>query len=229
MSVPVPKAKLDVQLSVGQLEELNAEAMKLADRLASNSDQIRTTRGKTFRMPGTELETPELTCIIVDYVNYFEFYKGKFKEDDPKPPVCVAASPTLSDMSPFEGVPEPQSDKCASCPRNVWIEGAGKECKNQMMLAVLPVNDQAGSRIMRLKISPTGLRFAAKHIATVTNAKDVPAPHPATVVSLLTFDPKPDYPSVRFSIAQPNPDYVAALSRRTEARQLLLQSPVRKS
>lgn len=222
----IVKAKSTPQLPAALLEELNAEALAIKERLnAPTGDYITATRNKTFKMPGADNEAPSLRCIVIDWVSMNQWYPGRYDPNNIKPPACVALGPKPLEMKPFDGSPDKQHADCGTCPKNQWAkDGSGKECKNQFLLALLPVDDQEKGPIMLLKVSPTGLKWFEKYVRTVTSS-GIPVPHPVSVITIISFDEKADYPSLRFATDGPNLDVGVGAARRKEAHERLMVAP----
>jgi hypothetical protein len=232
MTTPTPntsiqKAKIDLQLPADLKAEFAADALDIKNRLGQPSgDYIGVGRNKTFVMPGTEEESPQLRAIILDWVSVNQFYEGKYDPKNIRPPVCASIGVLVPDMKPLASAPKKQFDGlCADCPQNQWgSDGSGKACKNQRLLALLPVNDQADGPLMLVKVSPTGIKYFDKYAAMVANTNpDVP--HVVSMITAIYFDEAADYPSLRFRAESLNPDVVVAAGRRKEARQRLLVEP----
>lgn len=88
----------------------------------------------------------ELKVIVLCSVYENQMYLRPFDPKVPAPPDCYAFSdPDATEdpedhMAPHKQVETPQSDKCASCPKNVMgtaDTGKGKACKNVRRLAVV--------------------------------------------------------------------------------------------
>lgn len=225
-STIVAKAKSVPQLAPALLEELSADVIAIKDKIgAPSGDFITVGRNKTFKMPGQDAEAPMLSCIVVNWVTVNQYYKGRYDPNNIKPPVCVALGQTPKGMKPFDASPEKQHDDCDSCPQNQWAkDGSGKACKNQRLLAVVPADDPENGPLMLLRVSPTGIKHFDKYVQEITES-GAPVPHPVAVVTLIGFDPKVEYPTLRFKSDGPNPHIAAAAGRRKEALNRLLTPP----
>lgn len=222
----IVKAKSTPQLPANILEDLNAEVLAMKDRIgALSGDNIFVTRNKTFKMPGSDTEAPEITAVIIDWVTVNKYYPGKFDPKNIQPPVCVAIGQKEKELVPFADSPKKQSDDCASCPQNQFgSDGRGKACKNQRLLALLPPNDQAEGPLMLLNVSPTAIRHFDAYVNKITNS-GIQVPHPIAVVTTVFFDAASEYPSLRFRIEAPNDQIAVAYARRKEALSRLLTPP----
>lgn len=71
------------------------------------------------------------------------WYAADYTEGDAGAPDCMS----INGVTPDEGVPSPQADKCAMCQHNQWgskITPAGKKakaCQDNKRLAIVPVED----------------------------------------------------------------------------------------
>ena len=69
------------------------------------------------------------------------WYENGWDENANAPPDCASAN----GISPDQGVPKPQSNLCATCPKNAWGSapngGKGKACGDHRRLAVVPLAD----------------------------------------------------------------------------------------
>ena len=93
-----------------------------------------------------------------------------------------------------------------------------------ILLAVLPVANQAEGPVMLVKVSPTGIKFFDKYAAMVA-ATNADVPHVVSMITTIYFDAAAEYSSLRFRAEGLNPDVVTAAGRRKEARQRLLVEP----
>ena len=216
------KARVTQNVPVAYEEALAAEALEMKKRVgAVGGDYIGVNRDKTFRLPGGEA-SPAVAGFIVGFVAINQFYKGKYDPKNLAGPVCAAAGQNIADLRPFEKAPEKQNADCHTCWANQWgSDGKGKACKNQRQLALIAPDAQADGPIMLLKVSPTGTTFWDAYALEVTAA----AGALIKVVTMVTFDPKEDYPSLRFKLQGPNENWQTAFGRRAAAMERLLAEP----
>ena len=69
------------------------------------------------------------------------YYEAEYDPDESEgaPPTCSS----MDGVAPSRGVSEPQAEKCAVCPKNVWGEGKGGKgtaCRAQIRMAVATVD-----------------------------------------------------------------------------------------
>lgn len=85
-----------------------------------------------------------LDCVIVADTFENAFYKGKFDENNPQPPVCFAFGDDIATMKPHDASVSKQNPDCVSCPKNVFgtsETGRGKACKNIVRMALVNIVD----------------------------------------------------------------------------------------
>lgn len=217
----IKKARVE-NLPVNYEEELAKDKAVIKERIgALGGTYVRINRDKTFGLPGDQT-TPTLTGVIVEFAALNQYYKGRFDPKNLQGPVCVASGQIIHKLVPFERSPEKQAESCDACPMNQWgSEGRGKACKNQRQLALVAPDAQGDGPIMLLKISPTGVKFFDNFVAESMNVTGALIKQ----VTEISFDPKVDYPSLRFKIAGINDNWQEAFGRRAMARELLLAEP----
>lgn len=209
-------------------EILAQRAAALSKKLAPPSgDKIRVTQSKKFVFPdGTESPGP-FNAVILDFVSANEYYANPFVRGEFSPPDCFAIHEEPAQLKPSKNAPKPQSESCSSCHWNQYRtarQGNGKACKNTRLLALLPADADASTPIWLLSISPTGIQHWDRYAATIFAQFGAT---PARVVTTIAFDPKEDFPSVRFGNPVPLEDDKLPLfvSRLDQARDRLLVEP----
>jgi hypothetical protein len=209
-STAVVRAK--VALPADIQKSLQAEVASIQSRIgAPAGNRIKVTQKKTFRMPSGEESPGPIKAVILDFISGNYFYPGVYDPDDITPPDCFALGVEVATMVPHDTAPAKQSDACATCPQN-------------QLLALLAPDAQEDSPIMTLKVSPTGLRAYDGYVASIARSFQTP---PVGVITTISFDPTPDYPSLRFGEPEPCPPELLAIAmaRRDEAKQILLTPP----
>lgn len=205
-------------------ERLRAEVAGIQERLgAPGGDVISITQDKYFKLPDGTKHGGPMDVVIVDFVAGNYFYEGAYDPNNITPPACFAIGTNPTQLSPSDNSPVRQSDNCATCPMNQFgSDGKGKACKNSRLLALLPVDADADTPIMVLKVSPTGLKAYDSYVASVARSFQVP---PLGVVTEVCFDDSVTYASLRFKNPRPNENIELAFSRRDEARARLMTEP----
>lgn len=188
-----------------ELATKEASALAISDiqaRIAAEAETVQETVGRTtgnsikvdqrngtFSIPGLgDAESP-MDLVIVDYVTQNSYYDSVYNANDPKPPLCFAIGKKLNELKPSPNSPEPQADNCATCPMNEFgtaQNGVGKACKNSRILAVLPPDSAEGEDLMRLAVSPSGIKSFDKYVNGLSSRdKTIPITR-VTEVSVVT-------------------------------------------
>lgn len=208
-------------LTIKQIQEqMAAESAAIKEQIgAPGANTIKLKKTKEFEFPdGTKAET--FVGVIVDFVSRNVYYESKYDENNPQPPECVATGRVLKDMVPQDDAPDKQNADCATCPMNQFgSDGNGKACKNQRKLAILPPDATEDDAIMTLTVSPTALKRFDSMVSKV--AREMSAT-PIAVQVEFSFDDSVDYPSLCFSVIEPNENIGAFWARREEAKDLLM-------
>ena len=154
-------------------DQLAASLEEQGERFKAAGNRISVTQSKKFRLNGGD-DHDTLDFVILEAVYRNEFYDGiKFKKDVTVPPACFAISLNPNGMTPSKDAPKRQADECGTCAMNEWgsdPEGAGKACKNNVVLAVVTADKQDGD-IFLLKLSPTAVGPFKKYMNSLTQAK----------------------------------------------------------
>jgi len=183
--------------------ELMSVQEKIAQRLANvdkstqaPSSQRISTKGIRFTLPdGKESEGP-LNCVIVDYINTNSWYDSPYNENDIKPPTCHAIGRELDTMKPDGSITAPIAEQCDGCAKNEFgSKGRGKECTNNVILAILPEGYGAESELLTLKISPMGLGPWSTYVRTLSEQ----GVDPIQVVTSISFKQGITYPALLFT------------------------------
>lgn len=205
-------------------ELLAKKAAELASKISKpTGDRIKVTQSKQFRFPDGTSSGGPFEAIIVDFVSTNLFYEGAFNKDDIAPPDCFAIGEQPSLLVPSDNSPKKQAQTCAACPQNQFgSAGRGKACKNSRLLAVLPPDFAEDTPIWLLSVSPTALKAFDAYVASIMATFNAP---PVKVVTTIGFDPKVDYPSLRFGNPQPNERLAESVGKMEEARRRLLTEP----
>lgn len=205
---------------------LAKKASDLAKKISKPSgDLIKVTQAKKFRFPdGSESSNP-FEAIILDFVSVYQYFPNPFVRDEFAAPTCFAIGEEPSELRPSENSTDRQAESCAVCPQNQWgsaRQGKGKACQNRRLLALVPKGQAADHPIWLLSVSPTGIKAFDNYVSAVAANFNAP---PIKVVTTIGFDPKMDYPSLRFGNWSPNEELEACVGRMEEARKRLLTEP----
>jgi hypothetical protein len=212
------------------LASVSEEARKVIEGLKDTvgtpgGDAILVGQDKQFKLPDGSKHPGPLRLVIVDFVTGRYFYDRVFDPKSPCPPACFAISQKPTNMVPVKDSPVKQSDACTSCPMNEFgSDGAGKACKEMRVLAVIPEDADVDTTVSILKVSPTALKAFDSYVISVGAHLNKA---PFQVVTEVTFDPKLDYPSLRFGNPTPAPDDLVAVAYalRDSAKARLMAMP----
>lgn len=221
-------ARAQVQLPAEIQEEMNADIVAFQNRMSAPSgNRIAITQDRKFR--GTDGEKYEtLSGVIVDFIAKKAWYEGAFDKDNIVPPNCFALGFVPHNaLEPSENSPDKQCEECSSCAYDKFksaVNGKGKACKDAYVLAMLPPDAEAGTPLMTLEISATGIKPFDKYVRDL--ARDF-GKAPYCFVTNFSMDPNVDYSSVRCDNPEPaSSDLIAlAWSLRADAKKLLAAEP----
>lgn len=208
---------------VSMKDEMARQLAGLNKRVgAATGAAIRITQDKKFKLPGGALAT-ELDVVIVDFNSRNEYYAGAYDPNVLAGPICAAVGSEPNNLVPDDSSPKKQADNCTDCPQNVFgSSGPGKACKNQRVLAVLPVDATPDTPIMTIKVSPTAIAGFDGYVASVAANWNMP---PIGVITTISFNPGKTFASLQFGNPMPNPHLAAHFARQGEAQQILAQIP----
>lgn len=192
-------AKVKPNLPANIAEQFAAEVAALQKRIAAPSgDRITVTQGRTMKLPNG-LEVEEIECVIVDFVAANFYYAQDFDRQNIVPPDCFAIGMEPAGLIPSDNSPDKQCAACAGCWANQFKSaknGRGKACSNTRLLAVIPLDADAETGIMILKVSSTGLKSFDGHVANVASKYGVPI---RGVTTRITMSDE-EYASLRFAV-----------------------------
>ena len=185
---------------------------------------------------GQQVAGNALDCIVVAHAYENAYYVGKYDPQNPNPPKCYAFGNgddkhAEDNMVPHANVAEPESDACATCPKNEWGSdpdgGRGKACKNTRRLALMPadiVNNPekivSGEQIY-LKLPVTSVKTWGAYVHAVSAQDKRP---PFAVVT--TISTEPDAKS-QFKVTLSRKSVItdqAAIGQLVKAHELALES-----
>ena len=216
------------ELSKDILAKLQAHTESERDRIGSSGggDVISVNNGKRVFVTPQEQELEEFEAHIVDFAYRNEYYIGAYNPKVISPPACFAIATSSTLLSPSDNSPIKQNaSDCATCQQNQFgtsTTGAGKACKNTVLLALLPVDDAATHDIWILKTSPTAIRPFNKYASKISQMN-----LPIGVVRTRIFlDPDSSYASVRFDALGVEADNIdTIMARKDEATKRLMEEP----
>ena len=189
--------------------DLAERAKRIKEQIGSSDSRRLTVDQKegAFIGPGGLNMGDELKVVVVDFCTYKRYYDRTYNQANPMPPACVAIGDVLSEMTPEEGVPAPQSDLCKDCWANQWESGngRGKACKDARELAVVLADeledDEIEPEMYVLSCSPTSIKSfdaAAAKIYQIYNGTPIKA------VMTMRVKATDNFYNVQFGDIEPN-------------------------
>lgn len=240
---------------VVSLQERYAEAAEEYAGEEATGGSFLTTRGGILKFGDEEMPGNQVIVVVVDSIRENAYYGEKFDPDNMMPPKCFAFGRREDDMVPHEDVLEaeegdyfdPQSDKCKTCPMNVFGSaetGRGKACGNRRRLAIIPAGyvEKSGrdydvklfedDKVLRdaeiafLKLPVTSVKAWGNYVRQVAGQTNKP---PFAVITRIWIerDSKTQF-KIKFEMLEELPDEWAetVFARHDEARELIA-SPYR--
>lgn len=202
--------------------ELSAEASSIIEQIGKPATNKISIKDKQFTLPDKTVLGDTMECVILDFVNRNEFYKGRWDPKNPAPPDCVAAAKKIEDLAPFKDSPDMQADSCDECMMNQFgSNGDAKACKNTFYLAVRPL-DSEDDMIMTLSVPPTSLKNFKGFVQKVAKLYNLP---PIGVVTRIGFNQDSTYSMLTFEDVEPNSALADHATYRDQAADLLLTAP----
>lgn len=125
------------------------------------------------------------------------FYKSGYNSSDTSPPDCASSN----GISPDPWIAEPVSDRCSTCPNNMFGSATStsgkkaKACKDSKMLWVVKPDDIEGT-VYGLKVPVTSLK-AMSEFGQRVKAAGVPL---SVVIAQLTMDQDAEFPVLSFNM-----------------------------
>lgn len=218
------------ELSADIIAKLQAHTEDERERIGSSGggDVISVNNGKRCFVMPNEQEVTEFEALIVDFAYRNEYYIGAYNPKVITPPACFALATSAAVLEPSSNSPIPQNQSdCATCQQNQFgtsPTGGGKACKNTVIIAVLPPEEDsvASHDIWILKTSPTAIRPFNKYASKVSQMN-----LPIGVVRTKFFlDPELSYASVRFEALGVEADCIDdVMARKEEAAKRLMEEP----
>lgn len=204
-------------------EAIQAQVAAMGDRIAPPSGNKIKLAPNAMTLPdGTKTAGP-IEVVIVDFVSRNMMYEGNYDPNDIQPPICFAIGPNPAKLAPSPNAPQPQAKTCAECPNNAFgSKGAGKACKNERLLAVLPPDAEEDTPLWTASVSPTAIKAYDGYVASVIRTFETP---PFGVITEMGLDDTKTYASLTFSNPAPNPNMDVHFARQAEAQALLAVEP----
>ena len=218
------------ELSADIIAKLQSHTEDERSRIGGSGggDVISVNNGKRVFVMPNEQEVEEFEALIVDFAYRNEYYIGAYNPKVITPPACFAIAPSAALLTPADTSPIKQNETdCATCQQNQFgtsPTGAGKACKNTVIIAILPpdVKEIEAHDIWVLKTSPTAIRPFNKY-ATKISGMNLPI---GVVRTRFFMDPDSSYASVRFEALGIEADCIdLVMGRKEEANKRLMEEP----
>lgn len=223
VTTAVTKAKVNLPADVNA--EMAAEMAAIQSRLSAPSgDRVQATQSKTFKFPNGD-EVKDFQAIVIDFVAANMYYEDSYDRNNITPPLCYAASLEPSELKPTAASPEPQAESCAKCPHDKFgSSGKGKACQNTRLLGIIPLDADASTEMVLVKVSPTAIRSFDTYVGSVARAYNLPV---RGVITEFSFNPAVEYASMVFKAVGPAPAELVleAHRRKADAVARLLKDP----
>jgi hypothetical protein len=189
-----------MQLPVDYEALLAKQREEMAARLAAPAgDYIKIGTDKSFTFPNGDTTSQPFEGIVLDFQYYNVMYEGSFVRGQPNRAICFANGAIDRTMAPSDAAPEKQADACGVCPMNQFgSAGAGKACKNRILVALLPPDATEDTEPNVLSIPPTALKHFQKYMRTLTKVAKM---NSIEVVTRVGFNPNSQYAEPMFDIA----------------------------
>lgn len=172
-----------------------------------------TTKGKTFRFKEGEDEVKagqEVDVVIVgmnpEVGLAHTWYKDAYNPNSSEPPDCSSQN----GVTPDSWIQNPQSDKCAGCPMQVWGSavsmsgGKAKACRDSRQLLVARAQDfgqdPSSCTLYLMQVTVNSLR-AYSNFGKELAAAGFPGPQ--FVVTRMSMDEESSVPKIEFAIVGP--------------------------
>jgi len=149
---------------------------------------------------GNPVPNSKLNGIVVASIAENHWYESEYDSDNPVPPDCYAFASTDAEvavMKPHPQATKPQSELCATCPKNKYgsaDRGKGKACKNTHKLSILTEDaldkgaDIIGATPGTLTVPPTSGNAWTGYVKSVAENFGRP---PLGVVTEISCAPDP--------------------------------------
>ena len=218
------------ELSADIIAKLQSHTEDERSRIGGSGggDVISVNNGKKLFVMPNEQEVEEFEALIVDFAYRNEYYIGAYNPKVITPPACFALAPSAAQLIPSNNAPIKQNESdCATCQQNQFgtsPTGSGKACKNTVIIAVLPPEEDVvdSHDLWILKTSPTAIRPFNKYASKVSQM-NLPI---GVVRTRFFFDPDSAFASVRFEALGVEADCIdGVMARKDEANKRLMEEP----
>jgi len=219
---------------VESTDVIKARLVAELERQAAAAKSMRTTgsyisfKNAQLKVDGQSVPNNTADVRVLAAVGERAWYDGPFDSDSPQVPACYA----LDSNEPHPESPDPQSDDCASCPKNKWgsapprpgstTPGKGKACREGARIIVVPANVPLKSAPMyTAKIPVTSLNTVTAFTSRCQQAAKLTGEFIAT---LSCVEDKKSFFKVHLTLKEHTPDMdpLLLLAKQEEAYQLAI-------
>lgn len=193
MASPKTQPKMGVNKFDAQMAAL-AQQAATAEESALGGGSFISTKGGRLSFGGQYIEGDKMNVVIIDSVMDNHYYTEKYDPDNPASPVCFAFGRDDKSMAPHAAAPEPQNDKCATCPMNQFGSadvGKGKACQNTRRLALIPegaLKNIDEAEVAFMKIPVMSVKNYAGYVTELSSALKRPPLGVITEIKLVPDD-----------------------------------------
>lgn len=151
--------------NIESMDAIEKRRQELLERQAEAAQSMRTSgsfitfKNANLKVDGQSVPNNEADVRVLAAVSERAWYDGAYDPDSPQVPACYA----LDSTAPHPEAQNPQSESCATCPKNKWgtaparpgsnVPGRGKACRE-------------GARVIMVAAN-TPLKTAAMHTAKI--------------------------------------------------------------
>jgi len=222
------KAKESSNLPVNMEDVIKKQLQEQKKHLGALPSNKIGTGGKEFKLPDGQTSPGPMQVIVLDYVWFMVNYPGVYNASDPKQPNCFAIGrigpdDESRDLKPHESSAEPQHENCKDCPKNEWGSaptGAGKACKNQRRLLVLPTDADKDSEPMTIYVSPGALKNFDSYVSRLAAEHNL---LPVQVITEISFDKNKQYTSLQFAFKGKHDNMNLFWGKREQSQDLIFR------
>lgn len=187
-------------------EQLRQELATLHTRIAPPAGNRISLKGRVFTMPDGSTHPGPIAAVILDWRAHNQFWPAPYDPNRLEDPICWSVSRTYDDLAPSPDAPERQAERCNNCPKNVFgsaPNGKARACRNSRRLAIVPPDATPDTEPMILSASPTAISAFESYVIGLAASE---GKMPVEVVTLITFKPDAEYPTLVFGKPKPLTD-----------------------
>jgi hypothetical protein len=199
-------------------DQLRQELASLHTRVAPPAGNRISLKGRVFTMPDGSTNPGPIGAVILDFRAHNQYWAAPYDPNHLEDPICWSISRTYEDLSPSPDALERQAERCNNCPKNVFGSAPNRKaraCRNSRRLAIVPPDATLETEPMILSASPTAISAFESFVIGLAASE---GKLPVEVVTLMTFKPDVDYPSLVFGKPKPLNDKQLAVMMALRAK-----------